>query len=76
MARVTIEDCLKQVENRFALIHGAIKRTSQLKRGATPLVDAPDEKETVVALREVAQGKVKVANTRASEDSAENAILT
>jgi DNA-directed RNA polymerase subunit omega len=60
MARVTIEDCLKQEENRYVLIHGAIKRVIQLKKGATPLVNAPGEKLTVIALREIAQGKIKI----------------
>ena len=40
MARVTIEDCLKQEENRYVLIHGAIKRTIQLKKGATALTES------------------------------------
>ena len=60
MARVTIEDCLKQEGNRFALIHGAIQRAIQLKKGATPLIDSPNEKETVIALREIAQGKIRI----------------
>jgi DNA-directed RNA polymerase subunit omega len=60
MARVTIEDCLKQEGNRFALIHGAIQRAIQLKKGARPLIDSPNEKETVIALREIAQGKAKI----------------
>lgn len=60
MARVTIEDCLKHVGNRFILIHGAIQRATQLKKGATPFVISPGEKPTVVALREIAQGKVKI----------------
>ncbi|MBN2466530.1 MAG: DNA-directed RNA polymerase subunit omega [Deltaproteobacteria bacterium] len=60
MARITIEDCLEKVENRFVLVHGAIQRALQLKRGAPSLVDAPGEKETVIALREIAQGKVKI----------------
>ena len=60
MARVTVEDCLKRTENRFVLIHGAIKRTGHLKKGVTPLVTAPGEKLAVIALREIAKGKVKV----------------
>jgi DNA-directed RNA polymerase subunit omega len=64
MARVTIEDCLKQEGNRFALIHGAIERAIQLKKGATPLIDSPNEKETVIALREIAQGKAKVIDRK------------
>jgi len=75
MARVTIEYCLKQEENRYILIHGAIKRTIQLKRGATPLVNAPDEKLTVIALREIAQGKVKINNPTKNGMPTENPIL-
>jgi DNA-directed RNA polymerase subunit omega len=76
MARVTIEDCLKQEKNRYVLIHGAILRTVQLKKGATPLVNAPDEKLTVIALREIAQGKVKIISNLKNEIPRENATLT
>jgi len=73
MARVTIEDCLKQEGNRFALIHGAIERAIQLKKGARPLIDSPHEKETVIALREIAQGKVRIIDKKKdSIASAEN----
>jgi DNA-directed RNA polymerase subunit omega len=58
MARITIEDCLKKEENRFALVHLAAKRVRQLLKGAKPLVNAPENKEVVVALREIAAGKV------------------
>jgi len=58
MARVTIEDCLKRVNNRFAIVHMAVKRVLQLREGARPLVEC-DNKEIVVALREIAAGKVK-----------------
>ena len=58
MARVTIEDCLKKVNNRFTLVHLGAKRVIQLRKGATPLVDAPKNKEVVVALREIAAGLV------------------
>jgi DNA-directed RNA polymerase subunit omega len=61
MARVTIEDCLRQVPNRFALVHMAAKRVRQFNKGAPALVKA-DNKEIVMALREIAQGKV-VATT-------------
>lgn len=57
MARVTIEDCLHGY-SRFALIQGAVKRAIQLKKGATPLIDDQGEKESVVALREIAAGKI------------------
>jgi DNA-directed RNA polymerase subunit omega len=61
MARVTIEDCLRKVPNRFALVHMAAKRVRQFYKGAPTLVKA-DNKEIVMALREVAHGKV-VATT-------------
>jgi len=58
MARVTIEDCLKKVNNRFMLVHLGAKRVIQLRKGATPLVEAPKNKEVVLALREIAAGLV------------------
>ena len=58
MARVTIEDCLRQVPNRFALIHLAAKRVRQFYKGAPALVKS-DNKEIVVALREIAAGKIE-----------------
>lgn len=57
MARVTVEDCLDQVDNRFALVLLATKRTRQLLAGKRQLVDAKN-KEPVIALREIAAGKV------------------
>lgn len=59
MARVTIEDCLVNVENRFALVVIAAKRARQILEGAQPKV-ASRNKPIVVALREIAQGYVKV----------------
>lgn len=57
MARVTIEDCLEQVPNRFSLIHLAFQRVKQLRAGAAPLVQSKN-KEVVVSLREIAARKV------------------
>jgi DNA-directed RNA polymerase subunit omega len=57
VARVTIEDCLEKVPNRFALIHFAFQRVKQLRTGAVPIVQSKN-KEVVVALREVAAGKI------------------
>lgn len=68
MARVTIEDCLERVENRFALVHLGVRRVLQLRRGATQLVDAPKNKEVVVALREIADGLVSTENIRSFEE--------
>jgi DNA-directed RNA polymerase subunit omega len=57
MARITVEDCLNQVNNRFALIHLAAKRVRQLRKGAEPLVVSKN-RDVVVALREIAAGRV------------------
>ena len=58
MARVTVEDCLELVPNRFALVVLAAERARQIARGATSLVDC-DNKPAVTALREIAAGGVK-----------------
>lgn len=57
MARITVEDCLNNVDNRFQLIHLAAKRVRQLKKGAEPMVVCKN-KDIVVALREIAAGDV------------------
>ncbi|HEX7408553.1 MAG TPA: DNA-directed RNA polymerase subunit omega [Candidatus Binatia bacterium] len=57
MARITVEDCLEKVPNRFQLVLLAARRAKQLLKGARPLVDS-DNKEVVAALREIAEGKV------------------
>ena len=59
MARITIEDCLTKVDNRFELVILAAERTKQLLKGSQPLIDDPENKPAVVALREVAEGKVR-----------------
>ena len=58
MARVTIEDCLEKVENRYELVHLASKRVKQLRDGQEATVNSKN-KEVVTALREIAAGKVK-----------------
>jgi DNA-directed RNA polymerase subunit omega len=60
MARITVDDCLKLVPNRFQLTLAATYRARQLAQGATPMVDADKDKATVIALREMAQGKYGV----------------
>ena len=62
MARVTVEDCLKKVPNQFELAVLGAKRAHQLIRGARPLVES-DNREIVVALREIAAGKVRKAGS-------------
>ncbi|MFA7096871.1 MAG: DNA-directed RNA polymerase subunit omega [Gammaproteobacteria bacterium] len=58
MARITVEDCLEHVDNRFHLVLVATKRARQLESGAEPLVPWDNDKPTVVALREIAEGKI------------------
>lgn len=58
MARVTVEDCLDYVDNRFALVHIATQRTKQIFKGSSPLLDCKN-REVVCALREIADGKVR-----------------
>ena len=58
MARITVNDCLEKVDNRFQLVMIASKRTRELILGAEPLVDAEGDKPTVIALREIAEGLV------------------
>lgn len=58
MARVTVEDCLDYVDNRFSLVHLAVQRTKQLYKGSKPLVNCKN-RETVTALREIAEGKAR-----------------
>lgn len=58
MARVTIEDCLDHVDNRFDLVVTASKRARHIAMGGEPLVEAGSHKPTVTALREVAEGLV------------------
>jgi DNA-directed RNA polymerase subunit omega len=58
MARVTVEDCLENVDNRFQLVLVATKRARQLANGVTPFVDWENDKPTIVALREIAEGLI------------------
>ena len=60
MARITVEDCLDKVENQYDLVLLAKERTSQLNSGAEMLVEEDNDKRTVIALREIAGGKVSV----------------
>ena len=58
MARITVDDCMKHISNRFELALAATARARQIANGAPPMVEAGRDKPTVVALREVAAGKV------------------
>ena len=58
MARITIDDCMKKVDNRFLLVNIVVKRVRQIREGSDYLVSSPKNENIVVSLREVAAGKV------------------
>ncbi len=58
MARITVEDCLENIDNRFEMVLTATKRARQISNGADPLVEEENDKPTVIALREIANGLV------------------
>jgi len=58
MARITVEDCLEQVDNRFELVLTGARRARQIANGADPLVARENDKPTVIALREIAEGQI------------------
>ena len=74
MARITVEDCLDNIDNRFELVLTATKRARQIAHGAEPLVDEENDKPTVIALREIADGLIdseRVAVLQAEIEAAE-----
>ena len=71
MARITIEDCLKRVENRFLLVNMVAKRVRQIREGSDYLVSSPKNEDIVVSLREVAAGKVVTRQADPQEEAAE-----
>ncbi|KZX76804.1 DNA-directed RNA polymerase subunit omega [Oleiphilus sp. HI0009] len=69
MARVTVEDCLENVDNRFELVMVATKRARQLANTAQePMVPVENDKPTVLALREIAEGHINAGNVDFSEE--------
>ena len=73
MARITVEDCLQKINNRFQLIHVAAKRVRQLRKGSEPTITSKN-KDIVVALREVAAGTVVKTERALQIESAENSV--
>jgi len=71
MARITVEDCLEKVNNQYDLVLLAKERTSQLNAGDKPLVSEDNDKRTVIALREIGEGKVSASSL---EDFAVNKL--
>jgi len=68
LARVTIEDCLKNVDNRFALVHLAAKRVRQVREGADLLVKSTKNEDVVSVLREIAANRIVANKTETSDD--------
>jgi DNA-directed RNA polymerase subunit omega len=78
MARITVEDCLEHVDNRFDLVLLATKRARQLANGVEPLVPWENDKPTVVALREIAKGLItidSIEEQEQQEEQGENELL-
>tara|TARA_Y100000590_G_scaffold289805_1_gene326211 strand:- start:648 stop:1094 length:447 start_codon:yes stop_codon:yes gene_type:complete len=71
MARVTVEDCLKKIDSQYDLVLLAKERTSQLNNGDKPLVPENNDKNTVIALREIGEGKISIKTV---EDAAINKL--
>ena len=71
MARITVEDCLKKINSQYDLVLLAKERTSQLNAGDKPLIPGNDDKNTVIALREIGDGKISI---KTIEDSAINKL--
>ena len=69
MARVTVEDCLKKVPNRFMLVNMVSKRVRQIREGSDYLVNSPKNEDIVVSLREIAAGKVIVKLPEGKDDT-------
>jgi DNA-directed RNA polymerase subunit omega len=73
MARITVEDCLEHVENRFELVMLATRRARQMRRfGVDPLVPEENDKATVIALREIAEGLISHEMLDAQDTSTED----
>ncbi len=71
MARITVEDCLKRVENRFKLVNATAQRVRQIREGSEYLVVSPKNEDIVVALREIAAGRVLVQQEIAEPEEVE-----
>ena len=71
MARITVEDCLEKIDNPYDLVLLAKERTSQLNAGDEPLVPGDNDKNTVISLREIGEGKISI---KTLEDTAINKL--
>ncbi len=78
MARVTVEDCLEYMDNRFQLVLVATKRARQISMGSPPLVEEENDKPTVIALREIADQKIDrtIMDDVSARDHAGESLVT
>ena len=74
MARITVEDCQQRIENIFDLVRVAAMRARRLANGAEPMVERNNEKPSVIALREIAEGLVTEESLKEQERSVEEAF--
>jgi DNA-directed RNA polymerase subunit omega len=68
VARITIEDCLKKIPNRFALVNMVARRVRQIREGSDYLVSSPKNEDVVISLREVAAGRIVKKQPAATPD--------
>lgn len=68
MARITVEDCLKKVPNRFQLVNMVARRVRQIREGSDYLVSSPKNEDVVISLREIAAGRIVSRGPKPDED--------
>jgi DNA-directed RNA polymerase subunit omega len=71
VARITVEDCLKKIDNRFLLVNMVAKRVRQIREGSDYLVSSPKNEDVVVALREIAAGRISSKEPAMEEEKEE-----
>jgi DNA-directed RNA polymerase subunit omega len=70
LARITVEDCLERIPNRFLLVNLVAKRVRQIREGSEYLVSSPKNEDIVISLREVAAGKIVLKPAEEPEETA------
>lgn len=68
MARITVEDCLKKVPNRFQLVNMVARRVRQIREGSDYLVSSPKNEDVVISLREIAAGRIASRGPKPDEE--------
>jgi DNA-directed RNA polymerase subunit omega len=78
MARITVNDCLEHVDNRFQLVLVSAKRARQITMGAAPMVPEENDKSTVIALREIAEGFIgpSILNQVSAQDHSSESLVS